>query len=61
MKLQKETYYIKWQDAWGVPHSDIVNATSISQAWTKTKWRHPFSTDFLTSIMVLTEDGWREL
>ena len=61
MKLPKDTYHIKWRDDWGTLHSDLVTATSISQAWTKIKWRHPFSTVVLESIAVFWDWEWREL
>lgn len=49
----KRIYLVEWKDSWYSTHSDIVRARDKAHAWSKTKWRHPFSTYQIISITEL--------
>ena len=52
-KSMRKIYLIEWKCDWGLSHSDIIKAKDKAGAWTKLKWRHPFSVSRLISITEL--------
>ena len=57
----KQLYYVRWVDRFGISYSDKVKAKSIGSAWTKIKCKHPLTTAALTLTAVYENGGWKEI